>query len=144
VEGLTLAVVNHAPQPAPAAAVESARRALAGAGCVVVEGLQADLLLLCRERPVTVPSRSPPAPGFFIRSTSLLSGDAAHRGPATRWLAVIAIDYERWAGTETGRLREISIRVGTEGLDGPRFRRSDLRALWRVLEDWAERAETGR
>jgi hypothetical protein len=142
-----ISVYNHPDEPAPDDLAASVGSALVDAGCGMVPGLDCEMLVVCRSRPRNPAVSRTWGPTEVVRTGYLSPRDHPVRVPPdweltildSRWLAVIDVEFETWKdfGDEYVALAEISIHIGTQGLDGPEFTRREYRALWRVLDDWA-------
>jgi hypothetical protein len=144
--GRTFAVVSDPAHPAPDWLLESVSQTMAVGGGQSGAGLDVDLLIVCRSRFEDAMSFRPPDSEALTRATHLLAPDLllrmppdwTLRRPQTRWLAMVEISLQTWEADDhqESALREICVRLGPQGISGPQFDRTDLRALWQVLDAW--------
>ena len=145
--GRMVAVVNDPDHPAPDWLVQSVSQSMATAGGRLADDLDVDLLIVCRSRFESGMSFTPPEAAALTRATHLLAPDVllrmppdwTLRRPQARWLAMVEISLQTWEADEheSSVLHEICIRLGPQGVSSPQFNRTDLRALWQVLDAWA-------
>jgi hypothetical protein len=140
-----VAVVNNSTNPTPTGIAASLEDRMRLDGYPLASARGCDVLVVCRSRERKVaPSFDERDPPYAI-TTTLQYLDQPRASEITPWAASIIVTFESWTdqGQAVDVLRDIEIRVGSQGLESRRFNQRHLDDLRTVLDAWAS-ANSGR